>query len=270
VREEEWDRMDEQEFARFSMEWLALARKAADELISFCSCYGPFRPLVEMLYPRVRVMVWNKPPGSQYGGSSERGLWFAHETVLHGYRPVERQYVSPKGLGLARQIRAAREKAGLSRGAVDTALRGKKTGLCYRWEEGACLPSPEQARKLTDLFRLDGEFSTALEAAYADRDATLERVRAGASENAAEGMDVFTYRTETGGLHPCRKPLGLMCELIERLAPEGLIIDPFAGSGTTLRAAKDCGRPAAGIEAEERYCELAARLLEQGVLAFSP
>ena len=67
--------------------------------------------------------------------------------------------------------------------------------------------------------------------------------------------------------HPTQKPLGLMRWCLSlRWTDEGDVLDPFMGSGTTLRAAKDLGRRAIGIEIEERYCEIAAKRLSQEVL----
>ena len=67
--------------------------------------------------------------------------------------------------------------------------------------------------------------------------------------------------------HPTVKPLPLLAHLLTKCPPEWCILDPFMGSGTTLRAAKDLGRRAIGIEIEERYCEIAVNRLQQGVLA---
>lgn len=68
--------------------------------------------------------------------------------------------------------------------------------------------------------------------------------------------------------HPAPFPLALASRAVSILAEStgGTILDPFMGSGTTLRAAKDLGRKAIGIEIEERYCEIAARRLAQEVL----
>jgi DNA modification methylase len=67
--------------------------------------------------------------------------------------------------------------------------------------------------------------------------------------------------------HPTPKPDSLMLWLVKGCSSESdTILDPFAGSGTTLRAAKDLGRKAIGIEIEEKYCEIAARRCAQEVL----
>lgn len=68
-------------------------------------------------------------------------------------------------------------------------------------------------------------------------------------------------------LHPTQKPIALMrwCIKMTRLET-GTILDPFMGSGTTLRAAMDMGFSAIGIEKSERYCEIAVKRLQQSVM----
>ena len=81
--------------------------------------------------------------------------------------------------------------------------------------------------------------------------------------------NVITHKRVEPVDHPSPKPESLMGRLIEVVSPVGgTVLDPFMGSGTTLRAAKDLGRKAIGIEIEERYCEIAAKRLAQGVLDF--
>lgn len=62
--------------------------------------------------------------------------------------------------------------------------------------------------------------------------------------------------------HPNEKPISLMRELIGK-CPPGTIIDPFMGSGSTLRAAKDLGRKCIGIEVDPKWCEVAVKRLAQ-------
>lgn len=74
--------------------------------------------------------------------------------------------------------------------------------------------------------------------------------------------------SDCGREHPTQKPKTLMQWCIEIAGDVETIIDPFAGSGTTGRAAKDLGKRAVLIEREEKYCEIAANRLSQEVLNF--
>ncbi|WP_331746745.1 site-specific DNA-methyltransferase [Streptomyces sp. NBC_00842] len=69
------------------------------------------------------------------------------------------------------------------------------------------------------------------------------------------------------GIHPTQKPVEVVRELITYACPPGgLVVDPFAGSGSTLDAARQSGRRAIGIEADEEYAEAAKRRLSSLVL----
>lgn len=91
---------------------------------------------------------------------------------------------------------------------------------------------------------------------------------------AADGISIYRQASDAGRVvigrdtkpdHPSPKPYEAMRWFVSSLLGD-TILDPFMGSGTTLRAAKDLGRRAIGIELEERYCEIAVRRLSQQVL----
>lgn len=76
-------------------------------------------------------------------------------------------------------------------------------------------------------------------------------------------------RSEHGrAVHPTQKPLGILRPLIEySVPPGGLVLDPFAGSGSSLLAARELGRRAEGCEINPDYCQAAIGRLSQMELA---
>ena len=79
--------------------------------------------------------------------------------------------------------------------------------------------------------------------------------------------NVLCVKRSGNKMHPTEKPMDLCTALLDNSQP-GLVLDPFAGSGTTLVAAKLLGRQAVGIEMDERHAETAAKRCGQGVLDF--
>jgi hypothetical protein len=263
VLAESWDAMTFRELSRFTMAWVSQVAEKSETLLTFFAQEkrAALDPLLHMLYDESRQMVWNKCGGRV----SEDGMFYSFEPIFF-CRPKKTWSVcEPKTMRVAELITAARESAGLSKGAVDMLVRGKKTGLCYRWEEAACLPTPEQVGKLRTALPLGPEFGAAYEEAVAAKVETVTAARAVASENAARFCDVFSVPPSIGGAnrHPTEKPLQLMVALTEVASDLGAtVLDPFMGSGTTGVAAVQLGRKFIGIEREPRYFDLACSRIE--------
>ena len=108
----------------------------------------------------------------------------------------------------------------------------------------------------------DGVFGSPFELAWCDKVGGYDKIY-----RIMHGGVINNDGANSPRFHPTQKPIQLMARIMKDFVDEtDTILDPFMGSGTTLRAAKDLGRKAIGIEIEEKYCEIAAKRLSQEVL----
>ena len=177
------------------------------------------------------------------------------------------------GIGAYRRgVRLANERtvAGDDSTAVrDAALDmwGKRPAVVFgTWK----IDRPEGDVRHRVIWHKAGMTSGSIRAAVMTQDEEVYFLGSGWRASAPPLMSVITTRESRSHAvkdHPTPKPLGLMSKLIDR-CPPGIIADPFAGSGTTLVAARNLGRKAIGVELEERYCEVIAKRLAQGAFDF--
>jgi site-specific DNA-methyltransferase (adenine-specific) len=138
--------------------------------------------------------------------------------------------------------------------------------LTYRWTLATVYPGGEQMARISDMTILTG-----WKPVLAYRQAPFGSARGAHGRFTSGGRtgirDVLRRGGREKALHKWAQPIAEASELIERFTrPDDVILDPFAGSGTFLAAAKAAGRRAIGIEVDEAHCERAATRCSQEVL----
>ena len=146
--------------------------------------------------------------------------------------------------------------------AIEKATRAAY--VCCRWDNLAAMPQPRSViawvKNNWSMGDLEHEHGRQWEAICFYPKAAHEFV--------FRLPDVIHADRTGNEYHPTQKPLSLMRTLISSNVGD-TILDPFAGSGTTLVAAQNLGRKAIGIELEEKWCEVAAKRLSMGPM-FEP
>lgn len=143
------------------------------------------------------------------------------------------------------QIRTAREKLGLGVKELTEKLgaygKVNNGGQVSNWENGRCFPSPKYLLKLEEILSIKLKHRKFDALAF----------------NNFEDVLFYQIVPQRSGKHPCEKPMDLMEDLVKSITNSGdIVFDPFAGSGTTLVAAKNLNRSFIGFEKEKEYYDI--------------
>lgn len=257
----------------YAIEWKRIL-KPSGTLYVFCSSEMSARLEVRLsqhLRP-IGHITWTKPNEPGYDGwkgkmkkeslrqwypHSERILMFEHG--VYGLRKADRrtplgQYLRDQRIAAGMTMNALTEHAG----AYGKVNHG---GAVANWEAGRNIPSREQYRKIVQALEGTGLIEPMLP--YEDVVRPLNVSSDIEYTDTWNFMSVRPFR----GKHPAEKPSDMLKHIIAASSYEGdIVLDCFAGSGSTLLAALDLGRRAVGLEIENQWILRAAEDLD----AFDP
>jgi adenine-specific DNA-methyltransferase len=266
VKDEDWDRQWDDPTAFLA--WLDQVAEQWQRVLKpngslYCFASPQMAARVEvMLGQRFQVLNnirWTKAQGWHEKAEKEalRSYLSPWEAVIFAeqfgdkYAEAEAALHKQVYAPIGRIVAIKRLAAGLQRHQVDTACSPsrKPTGLCYRWEEGACLPTLEQ---WVDLCQVCGDRRD-----YEDLRRDYEDLRRPFNVTRFDPFtDVWTFRTVQArpGKHPCEKPQALLRHIISSSTrPGAVVLDSFAGSAATGQACLALGREFWGIERCPRW-----------------
>jgi site-specific DNA-methyltransferase (adenine-specific) len=304
VKKDAWDNQwgGASEFLSWMGEWLDAGRSHLTGNASVWVFASPqmTSSVERVVGERFRVLNsirWVKEAGWHQKAelASLRSYLTPWEGIIFAEQLVDEHSIAAKALHkqvfapLGNYIQTERVRAGWDANELEIALgfirkanpmRG--TELVRRWEEGASLPTADSYGRMRDILNADGgsylmrehsdlrqEFEY-LRAEFEDQRKALDDARRPfVIPERSLSTDVWTFRPVAPyhGKHPCEKPAEMLQHMVSVSTREDdLVLDPFAGSGSTLEAARNLGRRAIGIEQDERWCEQIANRLSQGTL----
>lgn len=243
----------------YSKEWRRILKPNGS---FFCYCDSSMSARLEVLFSEdfniLSHIVWTKPnePGFDgwKGKMKKESLrqWYPHSERIIFAEPAIDGNLHRSSFG--EFLRENRLKCGLS-GHQLTELTGaygkvNHGGAVSNWEAGRNTPSREQYEKICKAFLNTGKID--FMPPYEDV------IRPFIMDGSKEFTDIWTFPSVRPykGKHPAEKPLDMLQHAIEATTyPDDIVLDCFAGSGSTAMAAASLGRKSISIEIEEKWIE---------------
>lgn len=247
-------------------EWKRILRPNGS-LYLFCSSdMAPFLYVALSKEYNVQSMItWTKPNEPGYDGWRQKmkktslRRWYPHtERIIFAAPAIDGNL---KRAPFGHFLKSCRLQCGLTSNQLTemTGAYGKVNngGAVSNWETGRNIPSREQYAKICSALRSTGNIK--LMPAYED---VIRAFNVDPKEPFIDVWDFMNVR-QYRGKHPAEKPQDLLRHIIRTSSYEGdVVLDCFAGSGSTLAAASSLGRRAVGVEIEDRWVAYAAQFIK--------